>query len=378
MSLLALACLLPAGEFALCGFAFAVAEVARCLVDSGVDPVLLRRSEELPAELRRRFAADALSIKLSNSVPVLAVVLVLMSTTTDLSLVALLISLQFLPQALLQTSLNIAQVDNVVHRVGWPLVAVYGAGLVLALLSFAGFSVGEAGLPLIAAGELGVGAWLGRTHLRLVTFRVWEPYRKYFPLALNMAGVSLLALINTRVDSLLVNRLLPAEQAGQYMYLIRWSDLMPMLAGGIAMPLVGKLRGHSAALSGLGSCFVPLAVLVCAFAAPPALVWLAMWSSGQYSVAGSLPWIIAACGTVRVGLVVVSTLMLSHWLDRTLLLVAIGSATLMSLAVWVLGLQHGAQGVAVAVLSVEVCNLAVQLLLLGRATRRAVASGGQC
>ena len=58
-----------------------------------------------------------------------------------------------------------------------------------------------------------------------------------------MAGIMLLAFVNTRADALLVGRLLTPAEAGRYLYLARFVDFAPMLATGVALPLVGKVAG---------------------------------------------------------------------------------------------------------------------------------------
>jgi O-antigen/teichoic acid export membrane protein len=372
-ALLALAALMPAAQFAACALAFVCAEFARVLTDAGVDTVYLRLSETLQAPERQHLAAQAAAIKLLNgSVVVLAMGIALWLMRTS-SVLVVLIAMQFLAQSLVQFSLNVLQSQNLVHRSVWPLALLYGATLCLAATGFLGWQAAVWTLPAIAAGELvfAVACVLARLPLR--TAQAGVAYERLLPLALPMAGIAVLALVNTRVDSVLVSSLLSADEAGRYMFLQRWSDLTPLLVAGIAMPLVGKIGLADGDANSAqrrrrwrhATWFAAPALVL-----PFALVWLALVLNPAYSSDGRLAWVVAAVGSVRGALMVSTVILLSRWQDRRLLLIAVAAAISTSTAGWIAGTVWGALGIAVVVLLVEGLNLSAQVALI-RLGRRA-------
>jgi hypothetical protein len=363
LALLALAALMKAEEFALCVLALALSDFARCVADGGIDPVFLRRAEAQDDALRRKYIARAALLKLLHgALAALVVVALLLWVFDAASLFVWLLALQFFAQALVQLGLNAHQADNTVQRVAPRMIALYLAGLLLALSGFAGWQGSRWALPLIAAGELVLALSMLAPRLDRPAPALGEAYRSYFPLALPMAGLTCLALINTRSDAFLATSLLPPGDAGRYLYLGRWGDAVPMFAGGLAMPLVGKLAALQA--QHRAGAAVQALLLFLLTALPFALVWLAMHLQPAYAVAGWLPWLIAAAAAVRTGATLATVNLLSRWHDRGLLVLAVGTAIAIPACSWLAGRSLGAVGIALVILTIESCNLGVQLVMI--------------
>jgi O-antigen/teichoic acid export membrane protein len=369
LALIALASLMTAAEFAVCGLAFAISEFARCATDAGIDPVFLRKAEQLDGRKRRLHVSQATVLKLLHGALALTVVAAIVAGLGNTNVLAWMIAMQFFAQALVQLSLNVLQADNAVHRVARPMLALYLAGMGLASAAFFGLDIGRWALPAIALGELAFAAITLASRFEPAALQLRQAYRAYFPMALPMAGISFLALINTRFDSLVVITLLSLDDAGKYMYLVRWGDTVPMLAAGIAMPLLGKLEALERHASGAARRWLGVA-LALALLLPFIVVHVASHRNPAYASDGWLPWLVAATSSVRTGLVLATVALLSMWRDSRLLVIAAMTAVAIPLGCWWLGSTMGAVGIAAVVLTVEICNLVCQLVLIRRARRR--------
>jgi O-antigen/teichoic acid export membrane protein len=348
LALIALASLMTAAEFAVCGLAFAISEFARCATDAGIDPVFLRKAEQLDGRKRRLHVSQATVLKLLHGALALTVVAAIVAGLGNT---------------------NVLQADNAVHRVARPMLALYLAGMGLASAAFFGLDIGRWALPAIALGELAFAAITLASRFEPAALQLRQAYRAYFPMALPMAGISFLALINTRFDSLVVITLLSLDDAGKYMYLVRWGDTVPMLAAGIAMPLLGKLEALERHASGAARRWLGVA-LALALLLPFIVVHVASHRNPAYASDGWLPWLVAATSSVRTGLVLATVALLSMWRDSRLLVIAAMTAVAIPLGCWWLGSTMGAVGIAAVVLTVEICNLVCQLVLIRRARRR--------
>lgn len=368
LALIALASLMTAAEFAVCGLAFAISEFARCATDAGIDPVFLRKAEQLDGHQRRLQVSQATVLKLLHGALALAAVAAIVAGLGNATALSWMIAMQFFAQALVQLSLNVHQADSTVHHVARPMMALYLAGMGLASAAFFGHDIGRWALPAIALGELVFAAIALASRFEPAALQLRQAYSAYFPMALPMAGIAFLALINTRFDSLVVNTLLGLEEAGKYMYLARWGDTVPMLAGGIAMPLLGKLEALERHASATPRRWLGAALALALL--PFLVVHAASHYNPAFASEGWLPWLIAATSSVRTGLVLVTVALLSMWRDSRLLAIASVTAVAIPLGCWWLGSTIGAVGIAAAVLAVEICNLACQLVLIRRARRR--------
>ncbi|WP_182911993.1 lipopolysaccharide biosynthesis protein [Sphingomonas cavernae] len=360
--LLTLASIVPAAQFASYALAFIVAEFARCLADGGVDTVYLRRAEALEPDERVRVARRAMLLKLMHGLMTAVGVIIILNSLHGVNLLMLFIGLQFFPQSLLQLTLNVRQVDNKAHEIVGIIGAVYVTAMAMAVLSHFGFPTGKWCLPYIAVAELICAAIFFRVRLifRINDLRV--AYKVFFPQALPVLGLALLAYANTRTDALLVSKLMSPDVAGKYMYLARWVDFVPMLIGGVALPLVGKIPSIRAkgywyfgALFAVATAWIPFAI-----------AQLVVWFNPAYAPADGLQWILATIAGVRAMLTVTTVLLLSVWRDGWLFRIAICTSITIPLVGWQLGSAFGAVGVAGTVLAVEASNLLCQIWLLLR------------
>lgn len=366
LSLLTLAAGMPAERFGHYATAVVLSELARCASDFGLDPLVLRRAEGLAPGEQRPIVRAALAIRAVHGAVAAAVVLAVLAALFRLDLLLVAAGLQFVPQGWLQLALNWRQVNNSAQRVAPILILFYSAIAVLAAAAWLHPSLGALPLPLLWGGEAALGVLLllpvgstGRCDLR-------AGYGALAGAALPMAGVALLAFVNTRTDALLVGRLLDPVAAGRYLYLARWIDLAPMLATGVALPLVGKValldqRRNAAVFASAG--------LVLALA-PFALVEVAALLRPAYGGDPVLRWLLGAVGTCRIGLAVTTVLLLSRWHDGLLLRIAPAVSLAMPIATWLLGSAIGSRGVAGGVLLVETANLLVQVVLVARSRPR--------
>lgn len=366
LSLMSLSALLPVGDFAVCALAFAISEFARVASDGGIDVVYLRRAEALDPASRRTLGGQALFVKIVQGSLALLAVAVLMRYLDNVGWLATLIACQFIAQALAQLALNLLQTEGSVARRARPLLVVYLAVLGLAAAGSRGHTLGFWAFPLLLAGELAFGLWIASRSTTWAGLGARRAYASFYPVALSMAGVGLLAMINTRADALITSALLAAEEAGRYMYLARWVDAAPMLAGGIAMPLVGKIRNVTLATMRRPWVIGPIAVLL---AIPFVVATVVTHFAGEYAVSGALPWVLATTSALRVGLVLSTVFLLSHWRDGSVFWIAVVTSLVIVLGAWIMGNSHGALGIALVVLTVEACNLCVQLAALRRYSR---------
>jgi O-antigen/teichoic acid export membrane protein len=291
------------------------------------------------------------------------------------------IAMLFLGQSLVQLMLNVLQSRRAVSGAAGPLVVLYGlvSALGVASIVLAGGGgdavVGEVltrwanhGFVLLLLGELGCAAWIARRHLRGPTRpSLAQAYADYFPAALPMATVALLALINTRVDAIVTSAVLGLEQAGRYMYVMRWADAAPMLAAGVALPLVGKIQTMSSRPWHDRRLLVATAAMALI---PFMVVPLVQLLQPSMRVDGAMPWLVAATSAVRVGLTMTTTLLLACWRDGALSRIALATSVSITVLTWLFGQRAGAAGVASAVLLVETVNLAVQARLVAHAWPR--------
>jgi O-antigen/teichoic acid export membrane protein len=367
LALIALASLMTAAEFAVCGLAFAISEFARCATDAGIDPVFLRKAEKLDGRQRRLHVSQATVLKLLHGAMALVVVAAIMTALGNAPVLAWMIAMQFFAQAFVQLSLNVNQADNTVHHVSRPMMVLYLAGLSLASTAFLGHDIGRWALPVIALGELAFASIVLASRFEPTGLQLQTAYRAYFPMALPMAGIAFLALVNTRFDSLVATKLLGLEDAGKYMYVVRWGDTVPMLAAGVAMPLLGKLEALERNASGAPRWWLGVALALALL--PFFVVHAVLHVSPAYATEGWLPWLIAATSSVRTGLVLATVALLTMWHDSRLLIIALTTAVVIPLGCWWAGSKMGASGIAAVVLTVETCNLICQIALIRRARR---------
>jgi O-antigen/teichoic acid export membrane protein len=363
LGLLTLAAGMPAERFAHYAVALVLSELARCATDFGLDPVLLRRGEGLDECDQRPMLRAALAVRgLHGTVASVAVLLILLAFfPMDVLLVAA--GLQFLSQGMLQLGLNWRQINNAAHLTAPWLILFYGIVIAIAIAAYFQPALGIIPLPALLGGELLAAAWLlaplgrpGRADWR-------QGYERLVPQALPMAGIMLLAFINTRTDALLVGRLIAPRDAGHYLYLARWADLAPMLATGVALPLVGKLRGFNP----WRSAPLFLAVGAALIAMPFALVQTAGWINPAYAGDPILRILLATTAACRIGLAATTVTLLARWHDGALARLAAVTTMVLPVLTWWLGSAHGAHGVASGVLIAELGNLLFQTaLLLGR------------
>ena len=187
-------------------------------------------------------------------------------------------------------------------------------------------------------------------------------YRRLVPAALPMAGIMVLAFVNTRADALLVGRLVAAQDAGHYLYLSRWVDLAPMLATGVAMPMIAKLRGfdvrrYPLAMMGLGVALVSM---------PFGLVEAAAFLRPAYGGAVSLRVLLAVLAVCRIGLAVTTMMLLARWHDGMLARIGLVTTASAPLLIWMFGSRWGVQGVVTGALVAEAGNFVLQIMLLLR------------
>ena len=362
LSLLTLAAGMPAERFSHYAIAFVLSELARCATDFGLDPVVLRRAEGLGMTEQRPMIRSALAIRLTHGTVAAAMVVAILAVSFPLDLLLVAAGMQFLSQGLLQLGLNWRQVNNSAHRIAPVLLTFYCAVIGLAVLAYFRSSLGSAALPVILGGELGTALVLLAPLSRPRFADLMAGYRQLVPRALPMAGIMFLAFVNTRTDALLVGRLVRPDDAGHYLYLARWVDLVPMLATGVALPMVGKLAGfdirrNASALLGIG------AVLA---TGPFLLIQIAAYINPPYAGDLLLRMLLATVAACRIGLAIATTILLAQWRDGLLFRVAIASTTFMPLLIWVLGSQFGLHGIASGVLVAEAGNLLFQTFLLLR------------
>lgn len=367
LSLLTLAAGLPAERFATYALAFVLSELARCAIDFGLDPVLLRRAEGLAPAQQRAMIRAALAVRLAHGGAAALAVLLVLGILFPLDLLLAAAGLQFLAQGLLQLGLNWRQANDAAHRVAPLLLGFYGAIAALAVAAYFRPALGGMALPTLLAGELAMAAYLLAPLARPRLADLAAGYRTLIPQALPMAGIAFFAFVNTRTDALLVSRLVTAEEAGRYLYLGRWVDLAPMLATGFALPLVGKLhrldyRRFAPLLVGMG---IALAIM------PFALVEAAALLNPDYASDAALRLTLAAIGACRIGLGFATVALLARWQDGVLVRIAPVVSIALPIATWLLGARFGLHGLAAGVLLVEGGNLAIQAALLLRGSRRA-------
>ena len=365
LSLLTLAAAMPAERFGHYATAFVLSELARCLTDFGLDPLVLRRAEGRPSAEQRAIVRAALAVRAAHGAVTAGAVLGVLALMFRLDLLLVAAALQFVPQGWLQLALNQRQVSNSAQRVAPALLGFYAVVAGLAALAWVRPAWGGVPLPLLLVGEaLAALALLGRAAMPRGADLV-AGYRTLVRAALPMAGIALLALVNTRTDALLVGRLLSSAEAGRYLYLARWVDFAPMLASGVALPLVGKLGGFDVRRQGwsLAAAGIVLA------AVPFALVELAAALKPPYAADPLLRALLAAASVCRIGLAVTTTLLLAKWRDAGLGRVAAVTSALLPLLVWLLGSRLGAHGVVAGVLAAETANLLFQSVLLLRGPR---------
>jgi O-antigen/teichoic acid export membrane protein len=373
LGLLTLAAGMPAERFAHYATAFVLSELARCATDFGLDPLVLRRAEGLRVDEQRPMIRAALAVRLTHGLIAAAVVVAILALSFPLDLLLLAAGLQFLAQGWLQLGLNWRQVNNDAHRAAPALLAFYAAVAGIAALAYFHPALGAIPLPLLLAGEALIAVRLLAPLARPRRRDLAEGYASLVPKALPMAGIMLLAFVNTRADALLVGRLLSADEAGRYLYLVRFVDFAPMLTTGVALPLVGKLSGfdmrrHAAAL---------VALALALAAAPFVLVAVGALLNPAYAGDATLRLLIAAIAVVRIGLAVTTVLLLAQWRDWLLVRVATVTTVLVPVLCWLLGSRYGGHGLAVGVIVAEAGNLLFQTgLLLARRTPQRVAASG--
>lgn len=366
LALMCLSALLPVADFAICALAFAISEFARVASDGGIDVVYLRRAESMDESSRQTLGGQALFIKLAQGSLALLVVAMIVRHVDQVGWLATLIACQFLAQALTQLALNLLQTQGSVARRAQPLMVVYLVVLGLAVAGSRGQTIGFWAFPVLLAGELAFGVWIASRSVTWAGLHPLRAYASYYPVAFSMAGVGLLAMINTRADALITSALLTAEEAGRYMYLSRWVDAAPMMAGGIAMPLVGKIRNVTLASMLRPWVVGPIAALL---AAPFVVAAVVTHFGADYAAPGVLPWLLASTSALRVGLVLSTAFLLSHWRDASVFWIAVVTSLVIVSGGWIVGRSHGAVGIALVVLAVEACNLGVQLFALRRYSR---------
>lgn len=362
LGLLTLAAGMPAERFTNYAVAFVLSELARCATDFGLDPVVLRRAEGLAPNEQRPMIRAALAVRACHGTVAAGVVLAILVLFFPLDLLLVAAGLQFLPQGLLQLGLNWRQVNNSAHRVAPALLAFYGAVTGLAAFAYFQPDLGALPLPLLLVGECGIALCLLAPLRRLRSPDLARGYGLLVPQALPMAGIMILSFVNTRTDALLVGRLLAPEDAGRYLYLARWVDFAPMLATGVALPMVGKLRGfdvrrNAPLLAALG---LVLAVV------PFALVQTAAILNPAYAGDPLLRVLLATVASCRIGLAATTTALLAQWRDGLLVRVATATTLLVPVLTWTLGSQLGAYGVVAGVLAAEAGNLLFQTVLVLR------------
>ena len=369
LGLLTLAAGMPAERFAHYATAFVLSELARCATDFGLDPLVLRRAEGLPIAEQRPMIRAALAVRLAHGLVAAAAVLAILAASFPLDLLLVAAGLQFVSQGWLQLGLNWRQVNNSAHRAAPALLAFYGAVAALAAFAYFRPEFGTVPLPLLLTGEALIAVRLLAPLSRPGRRDLAAGYATLVPKALPMVGIMLLAFVNTRADALLVGRLLSPDAAGRYLYLARFVDFAPMLATGVALPLVGKLAGFDARRN--APALVALGVLLAA--APFVLVAAAALLNPAYAGDPTLRMLIAAIAVVRIGLAVTTVVLLAQWRDWLLVRVATVTTVLVPVLCWALGSRYGAHGLAVGVIVAEAGNLLLQaaLLLARRGPRRA-------
>lgn len=362
LALLTLAAGMPADEFANYALAFVFSELARCATDFGLDPVVLRRAEVLSVQEQHSLMRDALAVRVSHGFVAGAIMIGALTTMFPVNLLIIAAGLQFLPQGLLQLGLNWRQANNSAHLVAPVLAVFYLTVIGLAVAAYFYPAVNILPIPFLVVGEMVIAICL-LSPLKLPHFRdLVTGYRLLVPQALPMAGILLLAFINTRTDALLVSYLVDASDAGRYLYIMRWIDLAPMLAAGIALPLVGKVtkldwRRFAPLVSGF--------VLTLA-AAPFVLVQIAGWLNPAYAGDQALRVLLALVGACRIGLAMTTTGLLAKWHDGLLVRLAMGTTILLPILTWIIGSRYGLHGIAAAVLMAETGNFLLQTTVLLR------------
>jgi len=373
LGLLTLAAGMPAERFGHYAIALILSELARCGTDFGLDPVLLRRAEGLEYTSQRPMIRAALAVRVAHGAVSAAVVLLILTISFPLDLVLVAAGLQFLPQGMLQLGLNWRQVNNSAHRIAPLLVVLYSVVMSLAVAAYFRPVLGWLPLPLLLVGEMLVAFGLLASLSWPRPADLIEGYKSLAAQALPMAGVMFLAFINTRTDALLVGQLLTPAEAGQYLYLLRWVDLAPMLATGLALPLVGKVQGlrvgrHLPIVCALG-------LIVAAM--PLILVEIGAYLNPAYAADLDLRILLAAVAALRIGLAATTVMLLAGWRDRTLVSLAAVTTLCLPMVVLLLGSSFGAHGMAFGVLIAELSNLLCQVaLLLGRPAKTRAAPIG--
>ena len=368
LSLLTLSAGMPAERFAPYATAFVLSELARCATDFGLDPVVLRRAEGLPLPEQRPMLRAALAIRGAHGLMAALLVLMLLISIFPLDVLLAVAGLQFLSQGLLQLGLNWRQVNNSAHRCAPLLLCLYATVVGLAALGYFHPAWGLVPLPLLLFGELAFAIIL-LTPLsapRLADLR--SGYATLVPQALPMAGIMLLAFVNTRADALIVNHFATPAEVGEYLYLARWVDLAPMLVTGVALPLVGKVGKMGG--SDLRRRVLPLAIMGAGLAMVPfALMQVAALLNSVYAQDVVLRMLLACIATCRVALSVTTMLLLAQWRDRLLVRAVAASSVLVLALTWTMGAELGMHGIAIGVLISEAGNLLFQAGLLIRRPR---------
>lgn len=367
LSLLALATGMPAEQFAPYGIAFVLSELARCATDFGLDPVVLRRAEGLPLEEQRPLLRAALAIRCAHGLISAVIVMLLLIAIYSPSSLLIVAGMQFISQGMLQLGLNWRQVNNSAHRVAPYLLSFYAGVVGLAVFGYFHPSFGTLPLPTLLIGELAIAVVLLRPLAFPQLRDLVQGYGSLVPQALPMAAIMLLAFVNTRTDALVVGQFASPAQVGHYLYLARWGDLAPMLATGVALPMVGKLKGFRVRH---GSMIAPAALLVlCTI--PFGLIATAAALNPAYSGDQTLRCLLATIASCRIGLAVTTMLLLAQWRDRLLMKIATLTTALVPVLTWLFGSWYGIHGIATGVLVAEAGNLLFQAsLLLGRRFRK--------
>lgn len=372
LGLLTLAAGMPAERFAHYATAFVLSELARCATDFGLDPLVLRRAEGLNLDEQRPMVRAALAVRLAHGLTAAVVVVAILAASFPLDLLLLAAGLQFLSQGWLQLGLNWRQVNDDAHRAAPVLLGFYGAIAGLAAFAALHPALGGWPLPLLLAGEALIAVRLLAPVSLPARSDLASGYASLVPKALPMAGIMLLAFVNTRADALLVGRLLSPTEAGRYLYLARFVDFAPMLATAVMLPLVGKFAGFDMRRN------APLlAALALGLAAAPfVLIAVGAALNRDYADDPALRLLISTIGVIRIGLGVTTVVLLAQWRDGRLVRVATVTTALVPLLCWLLGSRYGAHGLATGVIIAEAGNLLFQTLLLlaRRAPTRAASS----
>lgn len=358
-ALFSLASLVSPAVFSQCGVTFLCAEFGRLITDAGLDSTYLRMAEAARGQVRQELLRRGMMIKLLQGAVALVAIEAGLTIAFGVNVLLLAIGAQFFAQSLLQLALNELQVEDRAYRAAPALLLVYGLGAAVAALALLDQLAARWGLPVIAVGEALVALWLLLPQMAWT--RVADAYRTYFPQVVPMLGISLLAFMTTKTDSLLIAHFVPPAESGRYLYLGRWAELGPMIVAGFGLPLVGKIGGRASRQ--------PRGLLLVAFGLapmPPISLALGLVIGPNYALPLVLMALIAMISVVRVWLVIMTIVLLAHWRDQQLVLITAVSAAVTVVLGVVLGHAYGAAGVASGALLGETSNLLLQVLLVVR------------